>query len=316
MDFEPADGGEGEGDWEEWPDRYVYDIVVSSSRVEALCRLLFALLPGRVYPILDVLGSDAHREVDPYIAYEPVGFDRVLDGVRRHREWLFEDGLVGFGAMSEEPFLHVYIDEHKIVTVRVESQDRERVERALGAFELEQMDSPLGVDSVAHEHRTVLHAPPDRPDLLAAEEIIEELMDLWRLELNVDRDRNMDDEGRELGVTPWRCVVRRWEVGEDADPEYAEVFLTADCLASAEETAIEAAAEARDREQAQAPKAPAPPEKPAPEVEEQDEVGTVADMMVVLADRLEPDTYRRLTGAAEKESLEESRVQSVRWLRE
>src|SRR5262245_40912673 len=67
LHFEPADGGDEDADWEEWPDRYLFDIVISSDRVDSLCRMLFSLLPGRVYPILDVLGHDAFREIDPYI---------------------------------------------------------------------------------------------------------------------------------------------------------------------------------------------------------------------------------------------------------
>src|SRR5262249_25151279 len=103
--FEPADGDDGE--WEEWPDRYVFDIFVSATRVATLCRMLFSLLPGRVYPILDVLGQDEFREIDPYVAYELVSQERFLDAVRRYRDFFFEDGLVGFGAMSEEPFVYV-----------------------------------------------------------------------------------------------------------------------------------------------------------------------------------------------------------------
>ena len=57
--FEAADG-DNEGEWEEWPDRYVFDIVISAERVEALVRHLLTILPGRVYPILDILGHDAY----------------------------------------------------------------------------------------------------------------------------------------------------------------------------------------------------------------------------------------------------------------
>ncbi|MEC9372674.1 MAG: hypothetical protein VYC34_02480, partial [Planctomycetota bacterium] len=97
VEFEAGDGGEGE--WEEWPDRYVFDIVISQDRLPALCRALFSLLPPRIYPILDVLGADAYREVDPYIAYDLVGVDRFLDKTHEYQDWFFEDGLVGFGAM-------------------------------------------------------------------------------------------------------------------------------------------------------------------------------------------------------------------------
>ncbi len=241
MFFEPADGsdegpGDGEAEWEEWPDRYVFDAVVPSDRVEPLCRALFSLFKGRVYPILDVLGHDAFREIDPYISYELLGVDRFLDAVRRFRDFFFEDGLCGFGAMSEEPFFYVFVDEHKIVTVRADPAMKERIEKVLHAFDLEQVEEPAGADSAAHEHRGVLVTPDKRPDLLSFDEIVERLRDEWRLALNINPRTNVDEEGNDLGVTLWRCEVRCW--AEDGKPQrYAEVFLTASHLEEAEDGA-------------------------------------------------------------------------------
>lgn len=237
-----------DGEWEEWPDRYVFDVLVSATRVEALCRALFALLPGRVYPILDFLGTDEYREVDPYVSYDLLGLDRFLDTVRRYRGFFFEDGLVGFGAMSEEPFIYIFVDEHKIVTVRVESSLKERIESILRAFDLEEVDEIRGADAATHEHRGVLEAPPDRLDLLTAEEIVEELRDDWRLVLNIDPTTNIDEDGHPLGITGWRCIVRHEPMPPDDAPpstepppfRYAEVLLTADCLNAAEDLALEA----------------------------------------------------------------------------
>lgn len=266
-------GGVESGDWEEWPDRYVFDILVPATRVEALCRALFALLPGRVFPILDVLGQDAFREVDPYVSYDLIGLERFLDGIRRFSGFLYEDGLVGFGVMAEEPFLYIFVDEHKIVTVRVETAFREKVEAVLGAFDLEEVDEIAGADAATHEHRGVLDAPDDRHDLLNAEEIIEYLRDAWRLVLNIDPEKNVDDDGNDLGITGWRCLVRQdWDMpgetpspsaaprrtatgvaaaetagklartppGPDAAPigRYAEVFLSARCFREAEDLAL------------------------------------------------------------------------------
>ncbi len=237
--FEPADGDDSEGEWEEWPDRYVYDVVISAERVEPLCRLLFSLLQPRVYPILDVLGHDAYREIDPYISYDLVGQDRFTDAVRRYRDFLFEDGMCGFGAMSEEPFFYIFIDEHKIITLRCEPSIKDKVEKILGAFDLEAVEEPAGADAAAHEHRGVLSAPADKPDLLSQEEIVERLKEDWQLLLNVDPDTNVDDEGKEVGKTPWRVIIRCEY--EDKQPRYAEILLDADNLRHAEELAFEAA---------------------------------------------------------------------------
>ena len=266
VDFESADGGEAESDWEEWPDRYMIDIAVGADRLRPLLRSLVMLLPTRVYPILDVLGEDAYREVDPYIAYDPAPLDRFLELVHRHSDWLFEDGLVGFGAMSEDPFLYVYLDEHKIVTVRVQSDLRERVERVLEAFDVPPVDELAGADAAAHEHRCVLDAEGDGS---SEEEIIEELILGWRLQLNVDREANEDEAGVELGVTGWRCLVRLQE-RERTPPNYGLVWLLAGSYDEAESLAIDALAESCGID----------PFEP----------GALA--IVILADRMTPERFR------------------------
>ncbi len=236
--FEPADGDE-EGEWEEWPDRYVFDIVITATRVESLVRHLLALLPGRIYPILDVLGQDAYREVDPYVSYELIGLDRFTDTLRRFRAFFFEDGLVGFGAMSDEPFLYLFVDEHKIITIRCTMEDRERVEDVLRAFDLEEVEEPAGADFAVHEHRSVLVAAPDQENVLGFDEVVEQLRDEWQLTLNVDPESNVDDDGRELGITHWR-VLARAEYDQDPLVRYVEVLLRAANLREAEELGREA----------------------------------------------------------------------------
>lgn len=276
VQFEPADGGDGPGeflgsggfdDWEEWPDRFVYDILIPVGRLRALCRALIAMLPGRVYPILDVLGTDAYREIDPYLAYELVGIERLYDGLREWDEWLYEDGLVGFGAMSVDPFIYVFVDEHKIITVRAELAFKERIEKLLGAFDLSVVEEIKGADSSEHEHRGVLVRPDERSGLVSSDEIIERLRDSWGLQLNVDATTNVDDDGNALGVTAWQCVVR-CSAGRDLEPSppeasaaaadeqaavqgnddgdeeliaYAEILLSAESLEAAERMAAESA---------------------------------------------------------------------------
>ena len=291
--LQSGSSGGGEGEWEEWPDRYVYDVLVSATRVEALCRVLFSLLPGRVYPILDFLGTDEFREVDPYVSYDLLGLDRILDTIRRYRGFFFEDGLVGFGAMSEEPFMYIFVDEHKIVTVRAESSLKERVESVLRAFDLEEVDEIRGADAATHEHRGVLEAPPERLDLFTAEEIVEELRDDWRLVLNIDPTTNIDEDENPLGITPWRCIVRHEPLpAADAPPNtepppyrYAEVLLTADSLNAAEDLALDALDQLLGKSGALEDRGPAEEEEADPTVLE------MTPATVVVSDRLRPETF-------------------------
>jgi len=283
--FEPADTDGGDGEWEEWPDRYALDIVVTSERLGALTTHLLAMLPGRVYPILDVMGHDAYREIDPYISYELIGQDLFVDAFRRYRPFLLEDGLVGFGAMSDDPFFYVFVDEHKIVTVRVQADARERVEKLLRAMDLEPVDEPAGADAASHEHRGVLYAPDSRRDLMNSDEITEALRDEWRLTLNVDPQENVDDEGEPLGVTAWRCLVRCRQPETDAAYRYAEVLAFAPCLLDAEEFAQTAAMDLSESSARQ----------PEGEVG-LDQIDP--DLLVITADRILPEEMTQALGEA------------------
>lgn len=305
-DFEAADGGIEPGDWEEWPDRYVYDVVVTATRIRPLCRALFSLLPGRVYPILDILGNDAYREVDPYIAYDAVGIERVLDVLHDHGPWLFEDGLVGFGAMSDAPFAYFYVDEHKVVTIRVEAELREAVEKTLAAFDLAPNPDATGVDGASHEHRGVLMCPPDQPDMMTAEEIIEDLHDLWRLELNVDRTGNVDDSGKELGVTAWRCLIRLTPEDESHPERYAEAVITAGSFDEVEQLAFDAASPSPSRSEG----------GQGGEESGTDDDESEEDLVVLFADRLTPEQARELLGGEGIDDPNVVRVRSLRWLTE
>ena len=286
-DFEQADGADTEGEWEEWPDRYVYDVVVSANRLPALCRSLFATLPARVYPILDVLGQDAYREIDPYISYELVGLDRFLDSVHRYRAYLFEDGMCGFGAMCDDPFCYVFVDEHKILTIRCDPTGKDKVEQILGAFDLTSVAEPAGADAAAHEHRSVLMTMPERSELMGPEEVVERLVEEWRLTLNVDTEANPDDEGVDLGVTYWRCIVRH---EHDDQTRYAEVLLSAGSYAEAEDMAMDSTIELS-------------------ESDDEDDVQSL-----IRADRLTSTMLAQITGQSMDENPSEPGIIRARWV--
>lgn len=298
VQFEPADGSDpsefagvamGE-QLEEWPDRYVFDILISHERLRPLCRALFSFLPGRFFPILDILGHDAFREIDPYIAYEPVGCEKFHDGLRFFDPFLFEDGLVGFGAMSLDPFFYVFVDEHKIVTLRVTPEMKDKAERLLAAFDLSPAEELASVDSVAHEHRGVLALPDDRPDALTADEVIEAYRENWLLQLNIDPLTNVDADGNDLGLTAWQCIARCRSAEEDQPDSYAEILLTAGCLQEAEEHAAAAVA---------------PPGAETPQW---------GDVDIIRADRITPEQLDEWLGKDRSVPRDKVGVHDVRWL--
>ncbi|CAE7756398.1 unnamed protein product [Symbiodinium sp. CCMP2592] len=297
-DFEQADGDDGIEDVEAWPDRYVYDIVISAQRLHALWVQIFALMPGRVYPILDYIGHDCYREIDPYIAYEPIGQERVTNFLQRYHDFFFEDGMVGFGAVSEDPFFYAFVDEHKILTIRVEPELCPKIEQLLASFGIEAVDEPAGADAAAHEHRSVLITPKDRPDLLNADEIVEAARHHWGLVLNVDPESNLDDEGNDLGITPFRCLLR-YETDQNPTAQYAEVLCTAASIHEAESLALEAIEQL---------------------IEEPETDKSTTDIYLLSADRVEPKDisvepeHSKSSKPLPKKYLQQQSILSARWL--
>ncbi len=303
--FEPADGSDpaaftgpnfGE-DLEEWPDRYVFDILISHDRLRPLCRALFSYLPGRFFPILDILGHDAFREIDPYIAYDLVGCEKFFDAMRSFDPFLFEDGLVGFGAMSIDPFFYVFIDEHKVATLRVVPEMKERIERLLAAFDLKPVEELASVDSVSHEHRGIIIAPEEHPEALAGDEVIERLRDNWLLQLNVDPATNLDADGNDLGITAWQCIARCTPAEESGAEAYAEVLLTAPNLQDAEELASEAVAPKNGKPQSGG-----------------DNKGAWEEIEIIRADRVLPEQLAEWLGPPKKPDLTKAALIDLRWL--
>ncbi len=294
--FEPAEGSEPflagmDEEWEEWPDRWLFDVLIAAPRLPSLLRSCITLLPARVYPILDVLGNDEYREIDPYLAYDLVGLDHMIEGIRRYGQWLFEDGMVGFGAMSIDPFVYLFVDEHKVLTIRVQLDLKERVEKILRAFDLELAEDIKTVDSVHHEHRSILQVPDDDPRILSPDDLLDELRGAWGLELNIPGEGNVDDEGKELGITGWRCLVRCVR-GENIPDRFAEVLLTADSLDNAERLAAEGAARLDS------------------------ESGAWVAVEPVALDRVRPERFEELVQGPVTELLTKSDVCAARWVDE
>ncbi|NJN48009.1 MAG: hypothetical protein HC808_17750, partial [Candidatus Competibacteraceae bacterium] len=59
----------------------------------------------------------------------------------------FTDRWGDYGAMSVDPFIYVFIDEHKIITVRAELAFKDRIEKLLAAFDLAVVEEIKGADS-------------------------------------------------------------------------------------------------------------------------------------------------------------------------
>ncbi len=230
---------------EDEPDTYHFHVTASHERVGPLLLDLFGLLGGEVHPILEIGSRDAYRAVDVWMSQDPVTRTAFLRTWTAYAPFLLEDGAVSAGANTEEPAVEVFLDHWKGISVHVPLMLRERVEMILDRHGMEELaepwlDDPEGTET-GMETRSVLDlSEPDLPDV---EDLLLELRDHWRLELNVDPEANVDDAGRELGTTLWYAMILVESTVERDEGAYGTIWLTASSLAEAESLVIEAVEE-------------------------------------------------------------------------
>jgi hypothetical protein len=220
------------------PDTFLFHAVVSHERLKPLIDAAFNLLPKEVTPVVEIGSRDAYRMVDVYLGEEPMPLVEFLRTWYEFEEILLEDVTIGVGANAEEPWVDVFIDTWKGVVISIPVEMREEVEdmlHKLGIQEVEttwsEQSDPMDEEELVSEN--VLDLSDNRPDL---EELLLELRERWFLELNIDRETNVDEAGRHLGMTLWHAVVLATASdGQEGLGANVVLWMTAGSLAQAEE---------------------------------------------------------------------------------
>ncbi len=218
-----------EGDLE-LPDTFRFAVACSFEKIAPLVRDLFELLPDDVYPIVEASSKDAYRLVDVFSAREPTDFDDFLECWNEYEQVILEDGAIGAGAQADVQFMEVFVDAWKVVSVQVETEQREDVERILAQHDIELVehtwppevaerpDPPLSVREI------LVVDDESSPDI---DEILFQLRESWALELEVDPEENIDEGGRRLGRTLWYSIAVVVNPDEEEPPRAAYVMVWA-----------------------------------------------------------------------------------------
>ncbi len=234
---------------EEEPDTYVFEATASHERVRGLFRDALDLLPGEVRGILEIESLDAYRSLDVHLGIEPIDRDDFLADIAEFEPVILEDASIGVGGNADEPFVEVFIDGWKTVTIEVPIELKSRVESLLARHGLEETDETWPPDEEGRLFSTVTVRPvlqvtdTQDPNI---DEIALQLRERWALELDIDPQRNLDEQGVELGLTLWHAIVM--VVAADPAREagaYVDVWATAGSLAEMEQL-IDEALDAQD----------------------------------------------------------------------
>ena len=192
--------GEAEGS-----DTYSYFIAVSHERLKPLLDSLFELLPDQVAGIIEVGSRDAYRAVDVFLSQQVISRESFLEIWQCFEAIFLEDASLAVGVNTSTPFMEIFIDQDKRVTVHVEPEQREFVDRILEHHELpERHEGEIAVSEEQLEGTLVRPILVEDPDLLCdLDQLLLTLKDGWGLMLDEEFDRNLDAAGRELGYTLW-----------------------------------------------------------------------------------------------------------------
>lgn len=220
------------------PDTFLFHAVVSHDRLRPLIDAAFNLLPKEVTPVVEIGSRDAYRMVDVYLGEEPMPLVEFLRTWYDFEEILLEDVTIGVGANAEDPWVDVFIDTWKGVVISIPVEMRDEVEEllhGLGIHEVEatwsEQNDPMDEEELVSEN--VIDLSDNRPDL---EELLLELRERWWLELNIDRETNVDEAGRHLGMTLWHALVLATASdGQEGRGANITFWMTAGSLAQAEE---------------------------------------------------------------------------------
>jgi hypothetical protein len=224
------------------PDTFLFHVVVSHERLRPLIDAAFNLLPKEVTPVVEIGSRDAYRTIDVYLGEEPMPLVEFLRTWYDFEEVLLEDVTIGVGANAEEPWVDVFIDTWKGIVISIPVEMRDEVERLLHGMEIREVETTWAepaddVAAILEEEEivqeNVLDLSDNRPDL---EELLLELRARWMLELNIDRETNVDEAGRHLGMTLWHAVVVATSSdGDETRGAHIVLWMTAGSLAQAEE---------------------------------------------------------------------------------
>jgi hypothetical protein len=218
------------------PEAFTFHIVVSHEQLAALVGRLLDLLPDEVFGIAELGSRDAYRSLDTFLSAETITWERFRYAWDHYQQFLLEDCSIGVGANSDDPLLEVYVDPDKAIHLQVPMsmcQDVQELLGELGLNEVEKIWPKELPDDRSGSVRSVLAVGEG----LAwdVEEILGALRGAWSLLLDVDPDRNLDDSGRELGITLWHSVVEVESVAAPGLVGHISIWGTASSLRAMEE---------------------------------------------------------------------------------
>ncbi|MEZ6194224.1 MAG: hypothetical protein R3F20_00625 [Planctomycetota bacterium] len=138
-------------------DQFEFRVVLNQARLYEAARILFErLLPDEVFATFEEFSNDAYRDVDAYASEEPVSKARFMQAWESYGPFFCEDGRTGFGGMSYEPLVEVFVEEHGSLYVASGLEMKDAVEAVVAELGVPERRDLVLVDQFEHDHRDIL----------------------------------------------------------------------------------------------------------------------------------------------------------------
>ncbi|MEE9394487.1 MAG: hypothetical protein V3W41_18485 [Planctomycetota bacterium] len=143
-------------------DQFDFRIVLTHERVSEIARKLFVeLLPQLVFATFEEFSNDAYRDVDNWLSEELVDKERLLQAWDSYGHFFVEDVRCGFGGMSYEPLIEVFVEEPSSINVVCGMDSKERVEKVIRDLGIEELSKAAFLDGIDHTSRDVIEVSKD-----------------------------------------------------------------------------------------------------------------------------------------------------------
>ena len=143
-------------------DHIEYRLVASPKKLMAVFgSILNDLMPAEVYGMYEEFSFDAFRDTDSYMSSDTVPLERMKSVWKTFGEFIVEDGKTGFGAVSFDPCIEAFIEEHGGLYLSGSIEFAGRIEEILEQYSIPEVAGLRTIDNFEHQHREVLLVDED-----------------------------------------------------------------------------------------------------------------------------------------------------------
>lgn len=197
-EFFPARPGDRMGD------RFRTIALVSAEKIAPLFLDLCGLLPQRVSVVVERASEDVYVDRDVFVSEIDVDVDDFVEVFKTYEFTFCEDGNLGVGAFAPDQPFEVFLSDHKEIVVFSEEADPVHdVLRRHGV-------RPVALDPYyeqAHQHVSLVEYRGLRGSQFDYLHVVEALRAVFRMTQRLEDDVTLDEDGRPLGLVPWRAFV-------------------------------------------------------------------------------------------------------------